>query len=136
MNPPVVVFDTSVLLSAVGWRGKPYQCLELARSGKIKGVSCREILDELVAKLESKLDFTPAEAAETVADLLGALLLVPITGTLHAVAADPKDDMIIECAVMAQADYLVSGDRRHILPIGAYQGIRIVSPDALLTEVS
>lgn len=135
MNAPVVVFDTSVLISAIGWQGKPYQCLELARSGKVQGVSCREILDELVAKLQSKLDFTAAEAAETAADLLGALALVRIPGTLRVVAADPKDDMIVECAVMAGADYIVSGDRHHLLPMNTYHGIRIVSPDTLLAEV-
>jgi len=29
----VAVFDTNVLLSGVGWKGKPFQCLELARDG-------------------------------------------------------------------------------------------------------
>jgi len=70
MNPPIVVFDTSVLLSAIGWGGKPNRCLELARTQQIIGVTCREILEELSAKLESKLNFTPTESAAIVADLL------------------------------------------------------------------
>lgn len=40
----VAVFDTNVLLSGVAWKGKPYQCLELARAGAVEGVTCREIL--------------------------------------------------------------------------------------------
>jgi uncharacterized protein len=91
--------------------------LELARAGKIHGVSCREILEEFTSKLQGKLEFTPEEAAETVADLLMTLKLARISGSLRAVAADPKDDMIIECAVVAGADFIVTGDRRHLLPI-------------------
>ncbi len=136
MKPLRVVFDTSVLLSAIGWRGKPLQCLELAHSRQIQGVSCREIFEELASKLESKLDFTPEEVDETLADLLHTFALVTISGTLRAVLADPKDDMIIECAVAAGADYIVTGDRRHLLPIGLYQGIRLVSPDTLLSVVA
>jgi hypothetical protein len=34
--PEVVVFDANVLFSAVGWRGKRYRCVELARSCQIK----------------------------------------------------------------------------------------------------
>ncbi|HNQ73559.1 MAG TPA: hypothetical protein PKN95_08140 [Verrucomicrobiota bacterium] len=31
-----VVFDTNILFSATGWRGKPFECVELARAGKIE----------------------------------------------------------------------------------------------------
>jgi predicted nucleic acid-binding protein len=52
--------------------------------------------------------------------------------TLRAVLNDPKDDPIIATAVAAKADYLVTGDRAHLLPIGQYEGIRIVSPRKFL----
>lgn len=136
MSPPIVVFDTNVLLSAIGWGGKPHRCLELARTQQIIGVTCREILEELGAKLESKLDFTPAEAASVVADLLGTLTFVVISGDLRTVPADPKDDMILECGIVAGADFVVTGDRRHLLPLKTFQGIRILTPSGLLTELS
>lgn len=86
--------------------------------------------------MQNKLGFTPEEVADAVADLLEALRLVRITGTFHAVPADPKDDMVVECAVVAGADYIVSGDRRHLLPLKAYGTIRIVDPSTLLLEVA
>ena len=46
----------------------------------------------------------------------------------RVVANDPKDDPIIATAVAAKADYLVTGDRAHLLPIGEHQGTRIISP--------
>ena len=39
----------------------PFLCLELARAGVVDGVTCRELLDELAEKLQSKLSFTPEQ---------------------------------------------------------------------------
>lgn len=136
MSPPIVVFDTSVLLSAIGWGGKPHRCLELVRTRQINGVTCREILEELSAKLESKLDFTPPTIAAIIADLLGVFTFVVIAGDLRVVSPDPKDDMILEYGITAGADFIVTGDRRHLLPIGTFQGMRILTPSELLTELS
>jgi len=38
--------------------------------------------------------------------------------------------------VAAGVDVLVSGDRRHLLPVGEHQGIRILTPQALLAELA
>jgi putative PIN family toxin of toxin-antitoxin system len=125
--PQVVVFDTNILFSGIGWKGKPYECLELARAGKVEGVTCRELLDELVEKLQLKLSFTAQQSFETLVDLLTFLRVVPITGQLKAVAADPDDDKVLECATQAGATHVVTGDRRHLLPLGSFQGIPIVT---------
>lgn len=133
--PPVVVFDTNILFSALGWRGRPYECLEHARNGSVTGITCQELLDELADKLRTKLAFSDEQVAETLADLLGFLGLVTISNTLHVIDADPDDDKVLECAVVGHATYIVSGDRRHVLPLGSYQGIAIVSAAVFLTTV-
>ena len=69
----IAVFDTNILFSGVGWKGKPFLCLELARAGVVDGVTCRALLDELAEKLQSKLSFTPEQTLDTVADLLSLL---------------------------------------------------------------
>lgn len=134
--PQVAVFDTNVLFSGVGWKGKPYQCLELARTGAVEGVTCREVLDELAEKLQAKLSFTLEQAVETVADLLTFLRLVSISGQLKAIPSDPDDDKVLECAVVAGATHVVTGDRRHLLPLGSFQGIQIVSAAEFLALVT
>lgn len=40
------------------------------------------------------------------------------------IEADPTDDRILECAVAAAADVLVSGDT-HLLSLGSFRGILI-----------
>lgn len=87
--PPIVVFDTNILFSAIGWRGRPYECIEYARQDIITGVTCQELLDELTDKLRVKLAVTDEQLAETLADLLGFLSLVAIANTLHGISPDP-----------------------------------------------
>lgn len=133
---PVVVFDTNILISGIGWQGNPHRCLELARTGVIEAVTCQELLDELIRKLRMKLSFSDTQVTDTVADLLTFLRLVPITNTLEVVTADPDDDKVLEGAVVGEATYIVTGDRRHLLPLGSYQGIAIVRATDSLSLVS
>lgn len=128
----VVVFDTNILLSGIGWRGKPYECIKLARSGLIEGLTCKEILQELSEKLEFRLKFSPEQVTETIIDLLTCLRLVNITNTLNVINNDPDDNKIIECALMGKATHIITGDRRHLLPLGKYENISIVSADDFL----
>lgn len=124
---PIVVFDTNVLLSGLGWRGSPYRCLELARTGQIKAITCQELLDELLEKLKQKLNFTDSQITDTLFDLLSFLQVVKISNTLNVIITDPDDNMVLECAVMGHANYIVTGDKKHLLPLKSYQGIEIVN---------
>ncbi len=46
---------------------------------------------------------------------------------INAVKNDPTDNKIIECAVEANADYIISGDR-HLLNMKKFRGIKILTP--------
>lgn len=133
---PIVVYDTNILLSGIGWRGSPYRCLELARQGSVEGLTCSEILDELAEKLMTKLEFSLSETTDVIADLLGFLQVIKITNTLKAVPTDPEDNKVIECAVVGLATHIVTGDRRHLLPLGNYQGIFILTAADFLAQLS
>jgi uncharacterized protein len=56
-------------------------------------------------------------------------------GVPEAVTGDPDDDVILSCGVGADAHIVVSGDRRHLLPVGECRGVRIVAPQTLLSEL-
>jgi predicted nucleic acid-binding protein len=51
---------------------------------------------------------------------------VEIPGDLHGIAGDPDDDKFIECALVSGALLIVSGDH-HLLDLGEYEGVRIIS---------
>ena len=48
--------------------------------------------------------------------------------------ADSEDDKIIECAVVGEATHIVTGDRRHLLPLGSYQGVLIITAANFLAQ--
>ena len=131
--PIKVVFDTNILLSGIGWKGKPYTCIELTRNGVIEGVTCRELLDELSEKLDTKLEFSDEQIIDTIVDLTSFLTLVKISGNLHVIANDPADDKVLECAIVSGATHIITGDRRHLLSLKEYRGISIFSASELLT---
>jgi putative PIN family toxin of toxin-antitoxin system len=119
------VFDTNILFSATGWRGNPFACVERARAGEIQAVTCPELVEELAEKLNLRLHFSAEQAAETLADYLGFLRMVQIPKVLHAVPRDPEDNMVLECAIEGQAQYVVSGDN-DLLVLKEFRGIQIV----------
>jgi len=129
------VFDTNILFSGLGWQGRPFQCLQAARRGEITLLTCREILTELEEKLCVKRNMPAPEAARAITEILSFSRLVVLSNTLRAVAADPDDDKILECAVVGGAEYVVTGDRRHLLPLAHYQGIPIITAAAFLALI-
>ncbi|MBI3851055.1 MAG: putative toxin-antitoxin system toxin component, PIN family [Verrucomicrobia bacterium] len=120
-----VVFDTNILFSATGWRGNPFQCVEQARAGKIEAVTCVELMEELVEKLELKLGFSPQQSAEALADYLGFIRVVNIAKTLDAVPRDREDNAVLESALEGKAEFVVSGDL-DLLALKKFRGIEIV----------
>src|SRR5215204_3230577 len=135
--PWVVVFDTNILLSdLLSLRGSPARCVALAKLGTIESVTCLEILVEFQEKLQTKFGYAPEQAEVAVDEVRSFSRLVTITNSLKAVAADPGDDKIIECALVAGASHIVTGDRRHLLPMGTYQGILIIGANDFLALTS
>lgn len=131
----VVVFETNILFSAIGWQGRPAACLGRARLGVVEGVTSQVLLDELAEKLRDKLAFTEEQITDTLIDLLGYLRIIAVTEQLTVIADDPDDDRVLECAVAAGATYIVTGDRRHLLPLGTFRGIAIISAADFLARV-
>lgn len=41
---------------------------------------------------------------------------------------DPDDNAVLALALDGQADVIVSGDRKHVLPLHPYQGIAVLTP--------
>ena len=50
---------------------------------------------------------------------------------VHLIKDDEDDNKILECAVEGGVDYIVSQDR-HLLNIGEFEGIKIVSPEKFI----
>ena len=130
--PERVVFDTNILISGLLWRGKPYQCLLLARSGIVQAVYCPPMLAELTDKLRHTFGFSENRIQAVLYDLRRVSTRVDVAGDLRIVA-DPDDDKFIECAVAAGAAVIVSGDH-HLLDLGKYGDIQILTAAEFLAR--
>ncbi len=63
---------------------------------------------------------------KVIADYVEVIELVAPTAVPRVVPGDIDDDQVIAAAVAAQADLIVSGDRKHLLPLGSHAGIAII----------
>lgn len=123
-----VVLDTNVILSAVLCGGNPGEYFVLAVSGKIQLFTSLFILNELQRILQKKFRWTDVQWRE-LKKWYGELAPIVEADDVPAIIrACPADNHILACAVAAEADLLVTGDKKHILPLKTYRGIRIVSP--------
>jgi putative PIN family toxin of toxin-antitoxin system len=131
--------DSSVLVSAfLTPPGAPGQVLDAAEAGVFTLCLSREILVETAKallrapRLRARYGFDRAAVERFCDGLAASAEMVADLPALQAVPRDPKDDPIVATAVAGRADYLVTGDRRHLLPLGSYRGIQIVSVRAFL----
>lgn len=125
---PRVVIDSNVLVSALHFGGTPEALLLLANEGRVELFVSPFILAETARVLKSKLGWTDKAVRDVIALIREVVTVVEPTRTVDAVPHDPTDNRILECAVHARADFLVTGDKRHLLPLGTYEGIKIVTP--------
>jgi len=128
------VFDTNVYVSAAAFGGKLEILFRLSWSShrQFKLYTSNEILKETVRVLASdKFQFTREEIADAVAAIIEAADVVEPKTKLSVVSDEP-DNRILECAVKAKAEYIVSGDS-HLLDLKEYKGIHILKPAQFLT---
>lgn len=123
MGKITVVLDTNVLISALGWDAKPEDCLELVLQDEVTGYISEPILDELARVMDyPRFEFSQSEKQSFHEIILTQFEIVAPRIDLEVIEDDPDDDKIVECAVAADADYIISGDK-HLLELEAYDGI-------------
>ncbi len=137
-----IVLDTNVVLSALLWRGTPYLLLStIGQRSNIQIYGSMALLDELADVLTrpsatKRLALFGKTARDVLADYLEVIELVEPTSVPRAVPNDPDDDHVLACALAARADLIVSGDKKHLLPMKTYQGIPIMAPREAIERIS
>lgn len=124
------VYDASVWVSAFMYpRSVPDQAVDVARKRRVRSILSEPIIDQVErAVLGPRFHRSPAAARDLVAEMHGLSEIVVPTMTLAVITAKESDNRILECAVAGNADVIVTGDRKHLLPLDSYDGIPIVSP--------
>lgn len=73
-----------------------------------------------------KFKLTPEEVRDAIEELLPSAEVAAPKRRLRIIRRDPADNRFLECALAANAQYLVSGDD-DLLSLETFQGIRVVS---------
>lgn len=123
-----VVTDSNVLISALHFGGKPEELLLSANEGAIELFVSPFILEETARVLQAKLGWGKREIEEAFAMLKEIATVVEPEIKVDVVSGDETDNRILECALQARADFLVTGDKRHLLPLKRYKRIQILAP--------
>ncbi len=126
-----VVLDTNVIVSALVFGGVPRAVLELAEAGRFEFFYSEAIQAEVRRILAEKFDWAPAMLQQILPTLWNIGELVSPQLAVRAVPDDPDDDRILECALAANASFLISGDR-HLLALRTYKSTSIVTPRQFL----
>ena len=130
-----VVLDTNVLLSAILFGGKPEQILNDVIAGRIDCVLSLEILDELSAVLQRpKFGFSANQCLHIVEELHQACEIIKPSIELSIRISDQDDLIILECAVYAGADYIISGDS-DLTELHPFNNIQILTPSDYLDRI-
>lgn len=126
------VFDTNIFISAIIFGGNPRQCLELARKEQIRLFVSKSILLELAKKLKEKFLWPDSDIKEVILGISEIAQIVEPKEKANTIKQDPPDNRILECAKEAKADYIISGDKKHLLSLKKFAGIPIISANEFL----
>ena len=121
------VADTNVYISALNFGGTPEEVLRLGRAGAIQLFISPSILKEIEGVLLRKFHWSARNVREASAAIQEFAQLVRPRETIHLITEDEPDNRILECALEADADCVITGDR-HLRQLKTFRGIPIVSP--------
>ena len=124
---PRIVADTNIYISALNFSGKADEVLALGRAGPI--------LDEIGGVLARKFRWSATRMREARAAIGDFTVLVHPRQPVSVVREDEADNRILECALAAGADAIVTGDH-HLLELRRFGGVRITTPREFLDAES
>lgn len=128
-----VVFDTNIFLSAFIFGGNPEKLFELARAKRVHLFTSPRILAKFADRLRGKFGWSEDDVVEAIKTVGYSSELVKPTQRLN-VLEDDADNRILECALEAGANFIVSGDM-HLLQLKEFELIPIVKAADLLERI-
>jgi len=122
------VFDTNVLIAALLTEGLCSGLLIRARKHNFDLVLCDNIIRKFKGILTKKFKVSSSDISEITSIIIEASSeILHKTASAPRICRDPNDDMIIACALDADADYIVTGDE-DLLILKRYKNILIINP--------
>jgi uncharacterized protein len=119
-----LTIDSNIYVSALQFGGIGVRLIGMARAGAIRMDTSEAILAETIGVLRDKFGWDGYRLHFATLELRKVAHIVAPTQTLK-VTGDPDDDRILECAIAAGSDCIVTYDK-DLVRLGEYAGIKIV----------
>ena len=121
-----VVIDTNVFISGVLVEvGNPSLVIKAwKRARKYQLFITEEIIQESL-KVMHRLNVDTGIITDWDKAIRENAISVVPTRKIEAIKEDPSDNKFLECAIEAQADYIISGDK-HLKKLVEFEGIKII----------
>jgi len=135
-----VVADTNIVVSGLFWHGPPRELLNSARALMIDLYTSPTLLAELNDvlrrdKFAERLVSVGVGINDLVMGYAALAKVIKPTIFITAISEDPDDNLVLECAITAHADAIVSGDS-HLLKLSSFRNIPILTASELLIQIS
>ncbi len=134
-NTVKAVIDTNVYIFAVLFGGNSEKIIEAGRDGQIELLVSPHIITEIADILRRKFSWSHLQISEVMSDVRDTAVIVTPAESIRAVKADKSDNRILECAVEGRADYIISGDIKHLQSLKEFKGIPILSPSEFVERL-
>jgi putative PIN family toxin of toxin-antitoxin system len=131
-SKPKVVIDTNVFVSGLSFKGKPREVLDLIWRGEIETCISSFILKELEETLKKDFSWDRDQIKHTIEKIKAKTFLIQPKNKVSVIKENDDDNRVLECAIEGKAQYLISGDTKHLLPLKEYRGTKILSPAEFL----
>ena len=131
-----VALDTNVIVSAWIRDGPEGEVVTAAYGGTFELIIPQVVVRELEDVLSRKFAWSRERLGQMLEDLVAVGDLVTTVRRIDVIPGEDADNQILACAVEHGADYLVTGDRKHLLPLGEFEGVRILRAPEFLDLLS
>ena len=122
-----IVLDANIFISSFFWGGNPRILMNRIIDGKDSLFVSNEILQEVFSVVSRpKFNVPHHQVVHFINSIQEISLQVIPTGTVQGVCRDSDDDKILECAVLGNVDFIISGDN-DLLSLKEFRGIPIVT---------
>jgi putative PIN family toxin of toxin-antitoxin system len=129
-----VILDTNVVISAILFGGTPKLILNSALEGTIEAYITDAMLEELETVLRRPKFGLPRHIVQSILNEIANIATwIEPQEKSEIVKSDPDDNIIIDCAIAAEAEFLITGDK-HLLELQEYKGIKIITTKDFLQE--
>jgi putative PIN family toxin of toxin-antitoxin system len=122
------------MVSALAFGGPPERVIDRLLAADFAHVTGENILAEVRRNAVHKLRLAAGRVDAVLADIRTvSSIYVPMGQTTYIKHA--KDNLVLEVALAGSSTVLVTGDRKHLLPLSPFRGLVIEPPSVFLQRL-